>query len=277
MTSVQTYTMPGREETEHLSPAEMRSYFLVEGLFEPGELRLAATDLDRLVIGGAMPTPSLRLPSLKELGGGAFLARRELGVINIGHSALIRVDGEEYKLGPMDTLYAGAGTREVEFLQAPGGGETALYLVSAPAHKSYPTALVTQAAMQATPLGDTRHASRRCIHKAIHPGGIASCQLVMGFTELEEGSVWNTMPPHTHSRRTEIYLYLGLDDQMVVHLMGEPERTKSLIVREREAVLSPSWSIHAGAGTTNYRFVWAMAGENQDFDDMDKVALDELG
>ncbi|QOY92279.1 5-dehydro-4-deoxy-D-glucuronate isomerase [Paludibaculum fermentans] len=268
--------MPGREETEQLTPAELRGSYLVEGLFEPGELRLAISDLDRLVIGGAMPTPSLRLPSLKELGGGPFLARRELGVINVGGPAVVRVDGHEYELGPMDALYAGAGTKDVEFLESRDGGEAALYLVSAPAHKSYPPALVSRAAMQASPLGDTQHASRRCIYKAIHPAGIPSCQLVMGFTELEEGSVWNTMPPHTHSRRTEIYLYLGLEDQMVVHLMGEPERTKSLIVRDREAVLSPSWSIHAGAGTSNYRFVWAMAGENQDFDDMDKVALEEL-
>jgi 4-deoxy-L-threo-5-hexosulose-uronate ketol-isomerase len=270
------YRLPCPEQTDTLSTVELRRNFLVTGLFAPGELRLAMTDLDRLLIGGAMPRPSLRLPSLAELGGGVFLARRELGVINIGSAAAVRVDGEEYRLDLMDTLYVGAGAMDVEFVADGTAADTALYLVSAPAHRHYPTTLAARAQTQVSPLGDAQHASRRCIHKAIHPGGIASCQLVMGFTDLQEGSVWNTMPPHTHSRRSEVYLYLGLEDGIVVHLMGEPARTHSLIVRDREAVLSPSWSIHTGAGTRSYRFVWAMAGENQDFDDIDGVLPGDL-
>ena len=277
MMNLRSCRLPGPGETATLSTVELRRNFLVDDLFAPGELRLAATDLDRLVIGGAMPRPSLRLPSLAELGGGAFLARRELGVINIGRTALVRVDGEEYRLGPMDTLYVGSGAADVEFAQDGDDADAVLYLVSSPAHRNYPTALAGRAQTQAASFGDAEHASRRCIYKAIHPGGIASCQLVMGFTELQEGSVWNTMPPHTHSRRSEIYLYLGLEDGIVVHLMGEPAQTRSLIVRNRDAVLSPSWSIHSGAGTRSYRFVWAMAGENQDFGDMDGIRLGDLG
>jgi 4-deoxy-L-threo-5-hexosulose-uronate ketol-isomerase len=267
---------PSPAETNTLSTEKLRENFLIGDLFRAGEIVAHYTDLDRMVVGSAVPTDApLALPGYRELGTDFFLERRELGIINLGAAGTVRVDGAAHSLGARDCLYVGRGAREVVFENG-GAGQAAFYFVSTPAHATHPTALVRRADVAGDELGDPATANRRRIVKYIHPAGIASCQLVMGFTEFEPGSVWNTMPPHTHSRRTEVYLYFDLGDQAVVHLMGEPQATRHLIVRDREAVLSPAWSIHSGAGTGNYRFVWAMGGDNQIFADMDPAPLKTL-
>jgi 4-deoxy-L-threo-5-hexosulose-uronate ketol-isomerase len=267
---------PSPAETNTLSTEKLRESFLIGDLFSAGEIVAHYTDLDRMVVGSAVPTAApLALPGFRELGTDFFLERRELGIINLGAAGTVRVNGAAHSLGARDCLYVGRGAREVVFENG-GAGQAAFYIVSTPAHATHPIALVRRADVAGDELGDPATANRRRIVKYIHPAGIASCQLVMGFTEFEPGSVWNTMPPHTHSRRTEVYLYFDLGDQAVVHLMGEPQATRHLIVRDREAVLSPAWSIHSGAGTGNYRFVWAMGGDNQIFADMDPAPLKTL-
>jgi 4-deoxy-L-threo-5-hexosulose-uronate ketol-isomerase len=256
--------------TEHL-----RKSFLANRLFVPGQARFIYTDLDRIVLGGIVPDSEFRLPTYPELGAPHFTARREAGIVNLGGSGEVVVSGQRFVLDKLDCLYVGIGEEEVLFSRN-CAAQPAFYLLSCPAHKKYPTAKVSRAESQFMALGDDAHASRRRIHKYIHPDGIRSCQLVMGLTEIEPNCVWNTMSPHTHSRRTEVYLYCDLGDEVVVHLMGRPDRTRSLIVRDREAVLSPAWSIHAAAGTSNYKFIWGMAGENQDFADVDPVGLADL-
>lgn len=273
---MRTYFIPSPEETRGMDPDSLRRSFLVEELFRGGELRLAYTGLDRLVIGGIVPgSEPLRLPSCVEFGTERFTARREIGVINLGGFGAIVVDGEEHPLKPLDALYIGAGSHEVIFDRA-NGGSPAYYLASAPAHRSYPVRHVRHVDAPVEELGSRANASSRTLRKYIHPDGVCSAQLVMGYTEVPEGSVWNTLPPHTHSRRSEIYLYFDLGDGVVVHLMGEPDHSRHLVVRERQAVLSPPWSIHMGAGTGPYRFVWVMAGENQDFADIDPVPVTSL-
>ncbi|MEA3189162.1 MAG: 4-deoxy-L-threo-5-hexosulose-uronate ketol-isomerase, partial [Chthoniobacter sp.] len=260
---------PSATETNTLSTEQLRETFLIGGLFEKGKLHAHYTDLDRMIVGAAMPAGEpLAIPSYKETGTGFFLERREIGVINLGARGIVRVGTERHSLETLDGLYIGLGEREVAFENGTGG-EAAFYFISTPAHAKHPTTLVKRAQVTGDELGDPKTANRRRIVKYIHPDGVKSCQLVMGFTEFEPGSVWNTMPPHTHSRRTEIYLYFDLGEQAVVHLMGAPDATRHLIVRDREAVLSPAWSVHCGAGTGSYRFVWAMGGDNQVFADMD--------
>lgn len=266
---VRPAALPSPEDLEGLSTGRLRSAFLVRGLFHPGELRLARTGLDRMIVGAALPSGGDLLLE------GAFTGRREVGILNLADEGVVAVGADRFELGRLDCLYAGRGAGEIRFLPSPSG-QPAFYFCAAPAHASYPTARMRRAEANLTALGRQANASRRRILKYIWPGGIPSCQLVMGFTELEEGSVWNTMPPHTHSRRSEIYLYFDLGDNLLFHIMGTPAGTRHLVVRDREAVLSPEWSIHAGAGTAAYRFVWAMAGENQDFADMDPVGLSEL-
>jgi 4-deoxy-L-threo-5-hexosulose-uronate ketol-isomerase len=273
---VKIHYSPGPAATNTLSTEQLRDNFLISGLFRPGELIAHYTDLDRMIIGGAMPTTApLALPSAKETGTDFFLARREIGFLNLGAPGAILVGGVRHELGTLDCLYVGLGEKDVT-LESAAGGQAQFFFVSTPAHAKYPTAVVRRADVKTDPIGDVAKANRRRINKLIHVDGVKSCQLVMGFTEFEPGSVWNTMPPHTHSRRTEIYLYFDLNDQVVVHLMGEPHATRHLIVRDREAVLSPAWSIHCGAGTGSYRFIWAMGGDNQTFADMDAVSLTTL-
>jgi 4-deoxy-L-threo-5-hexosulose-uronate ketol-isomerase len=267
---------PSPEETNTLSTEQLRERFLIGDLFQPGAVIAHYTDLDRMITGAAVPiTAALTLPADKELGTTFFLERREIGIINLGASGTVRVGASRYELDTLDCLYIGLGERDVVFENG-FSGQAQFYFVSTPAHAKHPTAVVRRASVKADPIGDPTKANRRRILKYIHPDGIKSCQLVLGFTEFEPGSVWNTMPPHLHSRRTEIYLYFDLADQMVVHLMGEPQATRHLIVRDREAVLSPAWSIHSGAGTGSYRFVWAMGGDNQVFSDMDPAPISEL-
>jgi 4-deoxy-L-threo-5-hexosulose-uronate ketol-isomerase len=267
---------PSAKETNTLGTEELRENFLIEDLFQQGQVNAHYTDLDRMIVGGVLPnnTP-LPLLNSREIGTSFFLERREMGILNLSSPGAVTVGGKRYELGTLDCLYIGQGEKDVTFENGPTG-QAAFYFVSTPAHAKYPTAVVRRADVKTEPIGDVTKVNRRRINRYIHPEGIKSCQLVMGFTEFESGSVWNTMPPHTHSRRSEIYLYFDLADQMVVHLMGKPRATRHLIVRDREVVLSPSWSIHAGVGTANYRFVWAMGGDNQIFADMDPAPISEL-
>lgn len=267
---------PGREEANRMGTEALREAFLIEGLFKPGEISAHYTDLDRMIVGAAVPSgAALELPQAKETGTSFFLERREIGILNLGAAGTVTAGGERHALGTLDCLYVGRGVRPVRFENGPAG-QAQFYFVSTPAHADCPTTLIRRADIKTDPIGDPAKANRRRILRYIHPEGARSCQLVLGFTELEPGSVWNTMPAHTHSRRTEIYLYFDLADQIVVHLLGEPERTRHVIVRDRQAVLSPSWSVHCGAGTGAYRFVWAMGGDNQVFSDMDGVPLGAL-
>lgn len=265
------------EHAKHMTTEDLRREFHIRELFGP-ELKLVYSHTDRVIVGGVSPRGQVKLAgSKKELGTETFLERRELGVINIGEPGTVRVDGTAYELGTRDCLYVGRGVAEVSFESADAGKPAKFYLVSSPAHESHPTVKVglDKAAFQK--LGSREEANRRTIYKFIHPDGVKSAQLVLGLTQLEEGSIWNTMPVHTHQRRMEVYLYLDVaDDALVFHYMGEPEETRHIVMRNEEAVISPSWSIHAGAGTRNYTFIWAMAGENQTFSDMDAVTMDRI-
>ncbi|HYP17017.1 MAG TPA: 5-dehydro-4-deoxy-D-glucuronate isomerase [Opitutus sp.] len=267
---------PSPAEANVLGTEQLRSAFLISDLFKPGEISAHYTDLDRMIVGAAVPTTApLGLPNAKETGTSFFLERREIGIINIGAAGVIQVGGQRQEMNPLDCLYIGLGERDVSFENGPSG-QAQFFYISTPAHAKHPTAHSTREKNIGNPIGDPAKCNRRRINKYIHPDGIKSCQLVMGFTEFESGSVWNTMPTHTHSRRTEIYMYFDLGTDLVVHLMGEPKATRHLIVRDREAVLSPSWSIHSGVGTGSYRFIWAMGGDNQVFADMDAVPMSDL-
>ena len=270
--------LPDAERTKHLTTEELRAGFLVQGLFAPGAVTLRHIDLDRLVLGGAVPLASpLALDAPPSLRAEYFCERRELGVLNVGGRGTVVVDGTRYAMEYRDVLYVGRGSRDVQFESDDVARAARFYLVSYPAHATYPTAQAPHAAAEVTELGSAERANQRKIGKYIHAGGVKSAQLVMGVTELMPGNVWNTMPSHTHHRRTEIYLYFGLpDDAVVVHLMGAPDETRHLVVRNEEVALSPAWSIHSGCGTSSYTFCWAMGGENQDYTDMQPVDVGEL-
>ncbi len=275
---METRHCPDSRRYASLTTDELRGGYLVQNLFQPGETRLVYTDTDRAVLGGVVPTSQkLSLETSKELAAQFFAERREIGVINIGGKGMITVDGKEFALDKRDCVYIGRGSKQIEFSSANPQDPAWFYLVSYPAHTTYPTRLVTRKDAEPVNLGSPRDANQRTIYKYIHLNGIKSCQLVMGFTELREGSVWNSMPPHTHSRRSEVYLYFDVaDDAAVFHFMGTAQETRHLVVRNGEAVLSPPWSMHCGAGTRNYCFVWAMGGENQEFTDMDQITVKEL-
>ena len=257
---------------------ELRETFLLEGMFEAGEIEFAYVDLDRAVVGAAVPLEeALRLETDPELRSEYFLERREMGVLNVGGKGQVTVDGKQFAMDRLDCLYAGRGAREVWFESTDAAKPAMFYLLSYPAHAEYPTAMVKFRDLEGLKLGAVETCNKRTIYKAIYREGIMSCQLVMGFTLLEPGSVWNTMPPHTHMRRSEIYFYFDVDAaHRVMHLMGPPEATSHLVVADKEIVVSPGWSIHAGVGTKNYGFCWGMGGENQAYDDMDPVAIAEL-
>jgi 4-deoxy-L-threo-5-hexosulose-uronate ketol-isomerase len=260
-----------------MTTAELRETFLVEDAFRPGEMVLTYVDLDRAVIGGAVPTEkALTLETHPELRSEFFCERRELGVLNVGGAGIVTVDGNAFSLGKLDCLYIGRGSKAVSFTSTHAGDPAAFYLLSYPAHKEYPTKMVTFAELQpgAVHLGSVETCNKRSIYKAIFLDGIGSCQLVMGFTLLAPGSNWNTMPPHTHMRRSEVYFYFDVDaDQRVVHMMGPAHETRHLVMANREVVVSPGWSIHAGVGTKSYGFCWGMGGENQKYDDMDALTI----
>ncbi len=262
-----------------MTTAELRESFLVEHLFQRGTIELLYTDVDRAVIGSIVPVDKkLALATSKEqLAAEYFAERREIGLINTGAPGTVIVDGKSYPMENCDGLYIGRGSRQIEFASAGPTDPARFFLISYPAHTTHPTTHAKRAQAEAVELGTLKDANQRTIFKYIHPRGIASCQLVMGFTQLKEGSIWNTMPPHTHSRRTEVYLYFNLDPAArVFHMMGTPQESRHLVVADGQAVISPSWSIHAGAGTRNYSFIWAMGGENQAFEDMDPAPIDQL-
>jgi 4-deoxy-L-threo-5-hexosulose-uronate ketol-isomerase len=261
-----------------MNSEEIRSEFLVTDLFAPDTLKLTYSNVDRMIIGSAVPTASaLSLTAGAELRAEYFAERREIGVFNIGGPGRIVVDDYEYPMAYQDMLYIGRGSRAIRFASADADQPARFYLVSLPAHKEYPTVHCAKLQANRIDLGNPETANVRTIYQYIRMGGVPSCQLVMGFTELAEGSVWNTLPAHTHARRSEAYLYFNLPaDQAVFHLMGDPQETRHIVVRNGQAILSPSWSIHAGVGSRSYSFVWAMGGENQAFDDMDPAPLDKM-
>lgn len=260
-------------EMPHLTPEALKERFIVSGLFVPGSVRLVLSQQDRILIGGAMPAGgTLDLPAPHELRCEHLCDRRELAVVCLEGNGAVDVDGTEHPVGAEDILYVGKGSRTVRL-----SGDAVYYLVSAPAHESLPTELGTRDRAETLEIGDHRVASARTLRKYIHEDGIQSCELAVGITTLAEGSVWNTMPCHTHDRRTEVYLYFGLaEEERVVHLCGRPDETRSLILANREAVISPPWSIHTGAGTAPYRFVWSTGGENLAYNDMDPVETRSL-
>jgi 4-deoxy-L-threo-5-hexosulose-uronate ketol-isomerase len=266
------------EQAKHFDTDALRRHFLVQNLFETGKTKLLYSYYDRIIVGGAVPEKPLALEVDKAIIGSEFLLeRRELGAINIGAAGSITVDGQEHALKPRDGLYIGMGARKISFSSRSAADPARFYFLSAPAHTHYPTTHIAIGQTEPLRLGSDEQSNRRTIYKYIHPDGVKSCQLVMGLTILESKNVWNTMPTHTHERRVEVYLYFDIpEDGVLFHLMGEPGETRHLVVRNREAVLSPSWSIHSGVGTSNYTFIWGMGGENQVFSDMDGVAMDRL-
>jgi 4-deoxy-L-threo-5-hexosulose-uronate ketol-isomerase len=259
--------LPGN--VAHMSTRELREAFLIEKIFEPGQITETFTDLDRLVVGGAMPHAPLSLPNHKETGASYFLERRELGAINVGGPGQIVADGKSFALDKLDCAYLPKGTKSVSFESTNAQNPAKFYFLSCPAHASLPAAMLKAKDAAPVALGSVSTANKRMIYKFIHQGGIPSCQLVMGFTALDDGSVWNSFPPHTHWRRSEIYFYFDLGEKILAHFLGEPQATRHLFVHNEQAALSPNWSIHCGCGEGNYKFIWGMAGENQTFDDMD--------
>ena len=267
------------QEVKQFDTDRLRKEFHIPTLFTPDRLELVLTHEDRLIIGGANPVQQdVKLETdLKELGVSYFLERRELGAINVGGPGSIIVDGTEYELNNKDCLYVGKGSREVIFRSKDASKPAKFYLNSAPAHKELPTAKTTLAEAESGALGSIENSNERTIHRFIHENGIQSSQLVMGMTQLKTGNMWNTMPAHVHPRRMEAYMYFDLaEDAVVFHLMGEPNETRHLVVRNEQAVISPSWSIHSGVGTSNYTFIWGMAGDNKAYADMDAVPMKDL-
>jgi 4-deoxy-L-threo-5-hexosulose-uronate ketol-isomerase len=265
-------------EARHFSTQALRDSFLIEDLFSPGRIAMTYSHIDRMVVGGAMPTHEpLPLLSSKPIGSDPFLARREMGIINIGGPGVIDADGTAHTMAPRDCLYVAMGTAEVSFRSSDPGAPAKFYFISLPAHARHATRKIGVDEANHVALGDPAQSNVRTIHQYIHPDICRSCQLVMGMTVLETGSIWNTMPCHTHDRRSEAYLYFALEPAArVFHFMGEPQETRHLVVANEQAVVSPGWSIHCGAGTSSYSFIWAMGGDNQDFGDMDMVAMETL-
>ena len=266
------------EDFKHYTTDLLRKHFLVERIFVKGEINLTYSHLDRIIFGGIMPAENpLNLEAGRELGTEYFLERRELGIINIGDAGIVSVDGNEYQLEAKDGLYVGRGMRNVTFSSIDKDKPAKFYISSTPAHASYPTVKIDIKNANHVHLGSLNTSNERTIYQYVHPNVCKSCQLLMGMTVLEPGSIWNTMPCHTHERRMEVYLYFNIgEDSRVFHFMGEPHETRHIVVANEQAVISPSWSIHAGVGTENYTFIWSMAGENQDFNDMDHIAVKDL-
>ncbi len=277
------------EDVMRYDTKELRDRFFVGDLFKPDEIKLVYSQYDRIIAGSAVPVDrELKLTAGDELRADYFLERRELGLINIGGAGKVTVDGKVYEVGSREGMYIGRGSKDISFSSASKSEPAEFYLNSTPAHTTYPTVLIKR---EGTPsegvviikdenkveLGTLESSNHRTINKFILPGQVESCQLVMGMTHLEPGSVWNSMPCHTHDRRMEVYMYFDLpEDAYVMHLMGQPQETRHIVMHNKQAVISPSWSIHAGCGTQNYTFIWGMAGENQAFDDMDGVENRDL-
>lgn len=270
--------LPTPEHTKRLTTQQLRDTFLVADGFKKGAITLTYAHADRMIIGAATPTDTaLKLTTAKEFAAEYFHERRESGIFNIGGRGIVTVDGKDFTVAKKEMVYIGRGSQDVSFGSDDATNPARFFIISTPAHADYPTVHIPQAEANEVPLGSQEAANVRTIYQYIHEAGVPSCQLVMGFTELQSGSVWNTMPAHTHDRRSEVYMYFDLDeDAIVFHFMGEGQETRHLVLRDGDAVISPSWSIHAGAGISNYCFIWAMGGENQAFTDMDDIALPDM-
>lgn len=265
-------------ETKLFNTEQLRENFLVTGLMQDDQVKLEYTHYDRMIVGGAKPVnQSIALPNHAELRAEYFLKRRELGIINVGGAGSVNADGQKIEMQKLDCLYIGKGTKEVSFASNDKNNPAVFYLLSSPAHAKYPTTKFTKEQASPLQLGTTETSNKRTVYKYIYADGIQSCQLVMGLTTLEPGSVWNSVPPHTHSRRMEAYFYFDLAaDQRIFHFMGETNETRHIVMANHEAVVSPPWSTHFGCGTSNYGFIWGMAGENLAYDDMDKCTVADL-
>ncbi len=266
------------EDMKSYATEKLREQFLVQDIFLDDEINLTYTHVDRIVFGGVKPVQKeLKLEGGKDFGTDVFLERRELGIICISGKGKVRADGKTFELNRGDGMYVGMGTKDIAFSSDLSADPAKFYIMSSPAHATYPTVLITKAQANPRKLGNPENLNVRTIYQYVHPAVCKSCQLSMGMTELEVGSAWNTMPCHTHERRMEVYLYFDMEeDTRVFHLHGQPQETRHLVMANEQAVISPSWSIHSGVGTGRYTFIWGMAGENQDFDDMDHVAIKDL-
>lgn len=256
----------------------LREEFHISGLFTKDNIKMVYSQIDRIITGGIMPVLNeLKLEAGDELRADYFLQRREMGCINVGGKGVITIDGTEYEMNPRDGIYIGMGNKEISFKSTDAENPAKFYISSCPAHKSYPIVKIDITKAKKVPCGSFEECNKRVINQYIHPEVMESCQLSMGLTQLEEGSNWNTMPCHTHDRRMEVYFYLDMgENDAVFHMMGEKDQTRHIIMRNEEAVISPSWSIHSGVGTRAYSFIWAMCGENQEFTDMDHIQTKEL-
>ncbi|WP_339814348.1 5-dehydro-4-deoxy-D-glucuronate isomerase [uncultured Imperialibacter sp.] len=267
------------EDIKQLTTSALRERFLISEVMKPGQVTASYSMHDRMMVIGVVPTiKAITLPTFEELTkANFFLERRELGIINVGAKGTVTVDGERFELDNKECLYVGRGKKEIVFSSGSPSTPAELYVNSCPAHREYPTTKATFADANEVNVGSKENCNERTIYQYIHDGGIQSCQLVMGLTILAPGSIWNTFPPHTHNRRMEVYFYFDLpEDQIVMHFMGEPQETRHLAMSNKQAVISPEWSIHAGAGTSNYTFIWSMAGENKAFKDMDGHQLKSI-
>lgn len=262
-------------EVKGMNTQELRENFLVQQLMQVDAITLVYSHFDRVIVGGVMPVNHpVQLPNEPELRADYFLERREIGIINVGGAGKVEADGVVYDLEKLDALYLGKGTRSVNFFSNSANQPAQYFLLSAPAHHTYPNRRMQKEEATPVHLGEKATSNERTIYKYIHQDGIQSCQLVMGLTVLKEGSVWNSVPPHTHTRRMEVYFYFDVPEaHRVFHLMGEPQETRHIVMANHEAVISPPWSVHCGPGTTNYGFIWGMAGENYTFTDMDPVPV----
>ena len=263
------------KETSQMNTQQQRENFLIQNLMEPGSIQLTYTHYDRMIVGGVVPIADvISLTTEEELKAKYFLERREMGIINVGGKGTVTADGVAYEIEKLEAVYLGKGTQDVSFSSSTPESPAMFYLLSVPAHQNYPNKKMTKAEAAPVNLGDISTSNKRTIYKYIHNDGIQSCQLVMGLTVLDEGSVWNSVPPHTHTRRMETYFYFDLNEaHRVMHFFGEPQETRHLVIANNEAVVSPPWSMHFGVGTVNYGFIWGMAGENKEFTDMDQVAV----
>lgn len=273
MLTVETRHAIDPTSAKALDTEGLRSHFLAEGLFRSGEIRLAYTHYDRMLVGAAVPDGGdLVLDQVKECGTPSILDRREMAIVNIGDAGSVRAAGETYSLAHGDVLYLPMGSGPVTF-----SGQGRYYITSAPAHKALPARLIRLEDAKKFRIGSTETANDRTINQFVHPEVMESCQLVLGYTQFHGGSVWNTMPAHVHDRRMEAYCYFDMQpDTRVFHFMGEPSETRHIVIKNEETVVSPPWSIHCGAGTGSYTFIWAMAGDNVDYRDMDMVAMEDL-
>ena len=257
---------------------QLREHYMVEEIFSDDKVELTYSHVDRIIFGGIKPVnDSLKLEAGKSMGVDYFLERREMGVINVGGEGIVSIDGEEFALNNKDGLYIGKGNKDIIFKSSNRKNPAKFYINSVPAHKEYKTVKIEIEKANPVKMGDNSTLNKRTIYQYVHPNVCESCQLLMGLTILEPGSAWNTMPCHTHERRMEVYFYFDMEeDTRVIHLMGEPTETRHLIVKNEQAIISPSWSIHSGVGTSNYTFIWGMCGENQTFTDMDHISMDTL-